>query len=240
MEKKYKENKVLLFFKKNIYVILMVVCLLAIIALVTYTVIAGNNAEQPADVPAANTVDASGKPIDGVDQSKPTDSVKEPEDSKGTAAAADVNAIEEPQSVAFIIDKPIADAEVLKDYTDSTLVYNATMKHWATHQGVDFKAEVGTAVRAVFDGEVASVNTTTMRGTEVTLKHSGGFSTVYALLAPSVPVKVGDKVKKGEVIGYVATTGYFEAADDPHLHFEVKRDDKLVDPNYYFNGNDNK
>ena len=238
MEKKYKENKVLLFFKKNIYVILMVVCLLAIIALVTYTVIAGNN-NAPEDVPAANTVDAGGKPIDNSDQTKPAASVKEPEDNAGTAAASD-SKTEEPQSVAFIIDKPIADAEVLKDYTDSTLVYNATMKHWSTHQGVDFKAEVGTAVRAVFDGEVASVTTTTMRGTEVTVKHSNGFSTVYALLAPSVPVKVGDKVKKGDVIGYVATTGYFEAADDPHLHFEVKREDKLVDPNYYFEGNDNK
>ncbi|MBQ4444472.1 MAG: M23 family metallopeptidase [Clostridia bacterium] len=240
MEKKYKENKVLLFFKKNIYAILMVVCLLAIIALVTYTVIIGNQSNSDA-LPAGNVVDASGKPVDDSNKENKTETdTPKTTDKSNTAAAAEADKTPEPQAVAFVIDKPIEGAEVLKDYTDSTLVYNATMKHWSTHQGVDFLSDVGTAVRAVFDGEVTAIGTTTMRGTEVTLKHSDGFSTIYALLAPSVPVKVGDKVKKGDVIGYVAQTGYFESADPSHLHFEVKRDDKLVDPNYYFEGNDNK
>ena len=233
MEKKYKENKVLLFFKKNIYVILMVVCLLAIIALVTYTVISTNAADDA--VPAGSVVDADGQAVQLPDNTAlDTTPTPVPIDNN-TAPAAD-----DQLSVDFVIDTPVAAAEVLKDYTDSALVYNATMKHWATHQAVDYKAEVGTAVRAVFDGEVAEIGTTTMRGTEVVVKHSNGFSTVYALLGPSIPVKVGDKVKRGDVLGYVAETGYFESADGPHVHFEVKRDGKLVDPNYYFEGNENK
>jgi len=236
MEKKYKENKVLLFFKKNIYAILMVVCLAAIVALVVYTVVSGNAADAPDEVPAANVVDAEGNTISNSDQPKQEEPPKQ-EATGGTAAAGDQPAATEQD---FVISNPIESAEILKDYVDSALVYNATMKHWATHQGVDYKADVGTAVRAVFDGEVASINTTTMRGTEVVVKHSNGFSTTYALLGPSVPVKVGDKVSKGDVVGYVAETGYFESADAPHLHFEVRRDGKLVDPNYYFEGNDNK
>ena len=53
-------------------------------------------------------------------------------------------------------------------------------------------------------------------------------------------LKVGDKVDKGDVLGYVATTGYFESADPPHLHFEALKDGALVNPNYYFDDNSNK
>ena len=125
MEKKYKENKVLLFFKKNIYAILMVVCLLAIIALVTYTVIIGNQTNSDA-LPAGNVVDAAGKPVDDSNKENKTETdAPKTTDKSNTAAAAEADKTPEPQAVAFVIDKPIEGAEVLKDYTDSTLVYNA-------------------------------------------------------------------------------------------------------------------
>ena len=236
MEKKYKDSKLALFLKKNIYVILMAVLLLAIVGLVAYTVI---TATKPADVPVG-VVDANGDPVDNnanpddksnTDVQLPsTDDKPNPDNGQSDAAP----------TVEFVIALPIADAEVQKDYTDTTLVYNATMKHWATHQGIDYKAEVGTAVRAVFDGEVSEIVTTTMRGTEITLRHSDGFTTTYALLGPNVTVKVGDKVSRGDVLGYVAQTGYFESADGPHLHFETRRNGDLVNPNYYFSTTDNK
>ena len=225
MEKKYKENKFVLFMKKNIYLILMVLCLFAIAGLVTYTVVS-SNVEEPGPI-----VDANNKPIEDEGNETPNDSpvVNVPDGSGGQ---------EEPEEMVF--DMPIVGAAVLKDYVDTELVYNATMKHWSTHQGIDYKAEVGTAVRCVFDGEVSAITTTTMHGTTVTVKHSKGFSTSYALLGSNVAVKVGDKVSKGTVLGYVAETGYFESADGPHLHFEARKDNVLIDPNYYFAGNENK
>ena len=231
MEKKYKENRLALFLKKHVYAILMVVCLLAIVGLVTYTVIATRT--KPDAVPAA-VVDANGNQVDTSDQQGEQEPNTDKQTQQEDKTDADVAKVE------FVMSYPIAEAEVLKDYTDTSLVYNATMKHWATHQAVDYKAEVGTPVRAVFDGTVAQIVTTTMRGTEVTLNHSDGFSTTYALLGPNVNVKVGDSVSKGSVIGYVAQTGYFESADDAHLHFETKKDGKLVNPNYYFDGSANK
>ena len=242
MEKKYKESKLALFLKKNIYAILMAVLLVAIVGLVAYTIVA--TTAKPDTVPAA-VVDANGNPVDNTgtgdaagdkngatnkSDASPTPTDKDPA-SEGQDATP---------TVEFVIEAPIADAAVQKDYTDTTLVYNATMKHWATHQGIDYAAEVGTAVRAVFDGEVSEIVTTTMRGTEVTLRHSDGFTTTYALLGPDVPVKVGDKVSRGTVLGYVAQTGYFESADGPHLHFETRKDGKLTNPNYYFSTNENK
>ena len=229
MEKKYKDNKLVLFLKKNVYVILMVFCLLAIVGLVLYTVL---TTKTDTTVPAA-IVDANGNAIqDGQNNNEQPDdkgTQQEPSDEL-TSTTLD----------EFVIVAPVDSVDVLQDYSDATLVYNATMKHWATHQGIDYKAEVGTPVRAVFDGEVTEIVTTTMRGTQVTLSHSGGFSTTYALLGPNVNVKVGDKVAKGAVLGYVAQAGYFEAADPAHLHFEARKNGELVDPNYYFDGSSNK
>ena len=230
MEKKYKDNKLVLFVKRNIYLILMVVCLLAIAGLVTATVLATKAKNESSALPTI--VDAGGNPIDtSKEPSKEGDDDGEKTEPKDEPTIADE---------VMIFASPIEGAEVLKDYKDTELVYNATMKHWSTHQGIDYLAEVGTPVTAVYQGEVVEITTTTMRGTQITLKHSGGFSTVYALLGPNVKVKVGDKVAKGDLLGYVATTGYFESADQPHLHFETKRDGNLVDPNYYFSDNTNK
>ena len=109
MEKKYKENKLALFFKKNIYAILMVVCLLAIVGLVTYTVLITNTKK---DVPAA-VVDAGGNPVDIGGQDNKTDD----KDTGAGDQLLDPNAGSEPNAdaAAFVMDTPIADAEVLKD-----------------------------------------------------------------------------------------------------------------------------
>lgn len=234
MEKKYKENKLAQFLKKNVYAILMVFCLLAIVGLVIYTVMANKAASD--DVVPAAVVDVDGNPVDktGEEDKSSADLLPNAEE-KG-----DKEENVTPTAQEFVIITPVATASVLQDYTDATLVYNATMKHWATHQGVDYQAEVGTPVRAVFDGEVSEIVTTTMRGTQVTLQHSGGFGTTYALLGSNVNVKVGDKVSKGDVLGYVAETGYFESADPAHLHFELRKNGELVDPNYYFDNSSNK
>ncbi len=223
MEK--KQNKFGAFIKKNIYVILMIVCLLAIAALITYTAVA--TANKPDDtIPSGNIVDADGNNVDDnkPDDNKPDDN--KPDDNQPTQT--------------FVIDAPIANAEIIKDYVDTELVYNATMKHWSTHQGIDYKADEGAAVRSVYGGEVVEITTTVMRGTQVTVKHSDGFSSTYSLLGDNVTVKVGDKVAKGDVLGYVAQTGYFESADGPHIHFELRKDNQLVDPHYYFGDNQDK
>lgn len=227
MEKKFKGSKFSLFIKKNIYLILMIACLIAIIAMIAYTF----TRTQTSNELPGGSVDASGNPVDKNDPNQKPN----PDDNDGKQ---DEKPNSDPTFSETLkeIGLPIANAEILKAYTDSELVFNATMKHWATHQGVDFKAPVGTEVKAVFDGEVISISTTNLRGTTVTIKHSDGFESSYSLLGPDVKVKVGSKVKKGDVLGTVAETGIFESADGPHLHFEFKKDGELIDPDYYFEG----
>ncbi len=228
MEKKFKGSKFSLFIKKNIYLILMIACLIAIIAMIAYTF----TKNQPDNNVPSTSIDASGNPIDTNNDgnNKPNNTGDNNNNNDNNDSNPTFN--ETLKEIAL----PIANAEVLKGYYDSELVFNATMKHWATHQGIDYKAAVGSEVRAVFDGEVVSISTTNLKGTTVTIKHSDGFESSYSLLGPDVNVKVGSKVKKGDVLGKVAETGIFESADAPHLHFEFKKDGELVNPDYYFEG----
>ncbi len=222
MEKKFK-GKFADFFKKNIYLILMVLCLVAIVTMITYTVIKNGKAEEG----GGSLVQAPSND----DQNN--GATNNPDNSGGNTNNSEDKGNQTVDVVPSVIGSPLNKLEVLKAYTDTSLVYNATMKHWSTHQGIDYKANAGEEVKAVLDGEVIAVSTTTLRGTTVKIKHQGGITSSYSLLSPDVRVKVGDKVKQGDVIGVIGTEGVFETSDGPHLHFELMKDDILVDPDYY-------
>ena len=70
-------------------------------------------------------------------------------------------------------------------------------------------------------------------GNVVKLNVGNGMVVVYASLQNDIPVKVGDVVKKGDVIGKVGNTAKSEASDGAHLHLEVWLDDQNVDPSLY-------
>ncbi len=99
------------------------------------------------------------------------------------------------------------------------------------HAGVDFSAPRGTPIYASGAGEV----TRTRRakngyGNSVTINHGFGYSTFYAHIR-NIKVKKGDKVIRGQVIATVGNTGKSTA---PHLHYEVRKNDRTVNPIYYF------
>jgi len=99
------------------------------------------------------------------------------------------------------------------------------------HAGLDFSAPTGTPIYATADGEVqiAGFNTDGY-GNKVVINHGYGFQTLYAHMV-RVKAKVGQSVKRGEVIGYVGSTG---KSTGPHLHYEVIKRGAKVDPVYYF------
>lgn len=98
------------------------------------------------------------------------------------------------------------------------------------HFGVDFSAPTGTAVVATADGEVISVAFLPEGyGKRIEIRH-GIFVTRYAQLS-GFNVKEGQWVRKGEVIGFVGSSGRSTA---PHLHYEVLKNGKHVNPAHYF------
>ena len=94
------------------------------------------------------------------------------------------------------------------------------------HSGIDISVPVGTPVRAPADGVAMYVGWIAGFGRVLILDHGGGLSTVYAHLS-SIVVRVGQKIKVGQIIAYTGTSGL---STGPHLHFEVRVNGKPVNP----------
>ncbi len=96
------------------------------------------------------------------------------------------------------------------------------------HNGVDYDAPTGSPIVAAGDGVVELISYQKGYGKYVRIRHQGGYSTTYAHLSSARKgLRVGEKVKQGEVIAYVGSTGY---STGPHLYYELKVGDQYVDP----------
>ena len=101
------------------------------------------------------------------------------------------------------------------------------------HAGMDFTAPLGTEIYASGDGTIESMLSSKRgMGNYIVINHGFGYSSVYAHL-DRFNVRAGQKVHRGDVIGFVGNTGMSVA---PHLHYEIKLNNVNVDPvNYFFN-----
>jgi len=99
------------------------------------------------------------------------------------------------------------------------------------HEGVDFTAPVGTEIYAAGNGVVTKAGRNFGGyGNQVVIDHGYSYSTLYAHMS-KILVRPGEKVKRGQVIGLVGNTGKSTA---PHLHYEVRKNDRAVNPIYFF------
>jgi murein DD-endopeptidase MepM/ murein hydrolase activator NlpD len=96
------------------------------------------------------------------------------------------------------------------------------------HKGVDFAAPSGTPIYAAGSGRVVAAGRNGGYGNYIRVRHSGEYSTAYAHLSRfGKGIRVGQRVRQGQVIGYVGTTG---RSTGPHLHYEVLRNDQQINP----------
>ncbi|MGY8931529.1 MAG: M23 family metallopeptidase [Flavobacteriales bacterium] len=101
------------------------------------------------------------------------------------------------------------------------------------HAGMDFSAKTGTEIYATGDGVISKVRRSKRGyGNHVKINHGFGYETLYAHMSKYI-VRKGQKVKRGEIIGYVGNTGTSVA---PHLHYEVHKNKRKINPvNFYYN-----
>jgi len=99
----------------------------------------------------------------------------------------------------------------------------------AFHAGIDISCGRATPIRATADGVVSHSGWLQGRGFAVIIDHGCGFLTLYAHNEMNT-VKVGGKVKRGDVVGYVGSTG---KSTGPHLHYEVWKDGRTINPQQY-------
>lgn len=99
------------------------------------------------------------------------------------------------------------------------------------HTGLDFTAPRGTEIYATGDGKVTKIKySRNGYGKHVIIDHGYGYQTLYAHMS-DYKVRLGQKVKRGDVLGYVGNTG---TSTGPHLHYEVIKDGRKVNPVSYF------
>lgn len=122
---------------------------------------------------------------------------------------------------------------VQNGYSMDKLVFSPTFNEWRTHSGVDISAPRGEVVRSVGDGVVLEIKNDPRFGFTVVIDHGNGYKSLYANLASDKTLQVGQNVKQGDPIGSVGATAIFESAEPTHLHFELYKENKLVDPADY-------
>lgn len=175
-----------------------------------------------------NTVNEGTKNNKAVTENKKEESKKEQSNKKEETKTENSKQEVKQKELTFI--KPV-DGEIVKDYAKDKLLYSETLKEWTTHLGWDIKADKTTVVKACAEGKVKSIKNDPRYGLSVIIEHQDGYQTLYANLLSSEFVEVGESVKQGDSIGTVGNTAVFEIADEPHLHFEITKNNEQLDPN---------
>lgn len=160
--------------------------------------------------------------------------------SKGTETSVDKNTETEKENSEVeekepVFQNPIENGEIMREFANENLVYSETLEEWITHLGVDIEAPKTTVVKAAEEGTVESIKNDPRYGLTIIVEHSKGYKTVYSNLLTTEFVAVGDKVQKGQSLGTVGNSAAFEIADEPHLHFEIIKNNEKVNPTIYIN-----
>ena len=101
------------------------------------------------------------------------------------------------------------------------------------HWGMDFSAKTGTPIYATGDGTIARADARAVGfGNHVRIDHGFGYVSIYAHM-DKIVVRRGNKVKRGDLIGYVGNTGRSVA---PHLHYEIVKDGRKINPINFYSG----
>ncbi len=218
-------NKVLAFFKRNIYFVLIIVCVLAIGTMITVAAVSGSKDN-----------DTDNPPVNG-DLNDDDDVNGDVNDDDNDADDDDNNEDNEDETKTFALGTILDDYTVDVGFSNTELVFNPTMQHWATHEGMDMIAPADSAVYCPFDGTVKSVETDSFYGTTVVITHDGGYETTMRLL-DDVTVSAGAQVKQGDKIGVIGDSALAEIAQGAHLHLELTKDGVKVDPAQYMQEGD--
>lgn len=129
--------------------------------------------------------------------------------------------------------QPVANAKLTRIASGFNYRVHPIYKIMHFHTGIDFTAPTGTEIFATGDGKVTVVDRESRGyGNHVVINHGFGYETLYAHMS-RFKVAVGQKVKRGDVIGYVGNTG---TSTGPHLHYEVIKNGEKINPiNFFFN-----
>ena len=205
-----KSQRVLTFMRRNALYLILATCILAVGLSITLMLVKQNQ--------SSNTQIEKPPVVDTTPDNEDTITPDPP--------------VEEPVQKPIVFSLPVENFTSVGEYSE-TMVWCSTLNRFESHLAVDFYAEEGTPVYAVYDGRVESVETTLLEGVTITIDHGNGLKSVYNSLLDGEEVYVGQSINQGDKIGEISTTNRQEYKAGAHLHFEVFENDTLVDPGKY-------
>lgn len=224
-------------YSKGFYVALAF-CLLAMGAAAWTTYSSVSDYMKPTPIVEKTTQSKNNEKQAGVNVSGiPASSATDPADTPATATAPTQAPTEPVQSTtentteATGVKKlvyPVGE-KIVKEYSGNTPVYSKTFKDWRLHKGTDFAASKGDSVNAIDDGTIFEIKKDSILGNVVAVEHNSGFVAYYCGVKKGNNIKEGTHVSAGDVLGTIdAIPG--ESKDEAHLHLEIKKDGKNVNP----------
>lgn len=171
---------------------------------------------------AAEKTEASTEIVDSRDsqaQEKP------PNDDTGNSESGDTTDVPE-----YIM--PVK-GEIIMEYSMDIPIYWPTLDQYMTHSGIDIASKAETPVQACASGTVTKIEENDRMGITVEINHGSNLISVYSNLSTDALIELGEIVKKGTVIGKVGQSAMLEFEDPDHLHFEMRLDEKSVNPEDY-------
>ena len=200
-------KKILLLLRKRAFYIFIALCTVAIGLSITLAAINGKN----------QSYSGSAMPNETQTEEKQEDNKEE--ESKET-------------ELPISFGEPVYGGTVINDYSDMP-VFNSTLERYSAHLAVDYAAEEGAPVYAVYDGRVESITKSYLMGYTIVIDHGSGLKTEYNSLSEDIEVEIGELVTKGKVIGSVSVSNLQELNDGAHLHFAVIENGEYINPLKY-------
>lgn len=233
------KDTVVKFLKNKGYIIIALVCLVAVIVAGISVINTGNNSPKEPVISYSTSVS---KPISPTSSPDKTDGTKPPQ-STSASKPVDDSQNKNPSSSnqqkpgEITIIKPI-DGEIQSEFAAKKLVYNSTLQEWRTHSGIDIAGTAGSPIKAAASGKISAVKFDPRYGLTVVMEHEVNgrrFSTVYCGLAKTADdLTAGNKVEAGAVIGTLGDDIFCEKAQGAHLHFELFENNEPLDPSQYW------
>lgn len=216
--------------QRTIYFVLLIATIAIVVTAITLSLVFGLSGgnELPDDsittnAPQDDTDDNDDDNVNTDDESDDSTTTT-PDDDTPTDDSTDVS------GTATDYEMPLDNYTLGQECSLDTLVWSSTLEWYSTHNGVDFLADEGTPVKAVFTGDVTATGYTTLDGYYVIITQTDGIISTYKSLTADLAVESGDTVYAGSVIGYVGTSMTSEASEGAHLHLEMTEDGDYIDP----------
>lgn len=140
-----------------------------------------------------------------------------------------------PTEEPYRFTEPV-DGILIRDFSMEEPQMFEQARYWRVHPGIDLQADYGTIVKACASGKVVNVWNDPQMGHCIRIRHENGYESVCAGMSETGYVRPGDPVMQGQTIGHVGNGVWAEADAEPHLHFEVWRNETALDPISVFLG----